>query len=55
MSEESEDDTPAAPVEKKTPEKHVKVKKLSQVNFKWIGDGTKSGKKTYYKGECFPR
>jgi hypothetical protein len=55
MSEESEDDTPAAPVEKKTPEKHVKVKKLSQVNFKWIGEGTKSGKKTYYKGECFPR
>ncbi len=32
MSEESEDDsTPAAQLAKKTPEKHVKTKKLDQV------------------------
>jgi hypothetical protein len=33
MSEESEDDsTPAAQLAKKTPEKHVKTKKLDQVS-----------------------
>ena len=55
MSEESEDDTPAISslLEKKTPEKHVKVKKQAQVQFKWIGEGTKSGKKTYYEGNTF--
>ena len=55
MSEESEDDTPAISslLEKKTPEKHVKVKKQAQVQFKWIGEGIKSGKKTYYEGNTF--
>ena len=52
VSEESEDDSPPV-VDKKTPEKekHVKAKKLSQVQFKWIGEGTKVGQKTFYEGK----
>jgi hypothetical protein len=43
MSEESEDDsTPAAQLAKKTPEKHVKTKKLDQVtHFSKIMNGQK--------------
>jgi hypothetical protein len=53
MSEESEDDsTPAAQLAKKTPEKHVKTKKLDQVSpSSQIMDGKK--KPVNVKRFCF--